>query len=144
MLHTPLLVDEVPDNGTGVLFAHTVMSAPADTTGGCVKITETVSVTTLQVPLLVDVSVSNTVPDARSAAEGMYVPFSTVFDGLNVPVPLVVQFPVPVDEVPLNGAFGLLLQRKMVEPASMVGASVIVTIIESIAGRQVPFSVVVR
>jgi hypothetical protein len=67
----PNPVVEVPDNGIGKLFAHVVMSAPAVTEGGCVKMTETVSVSGLHNPFPVVVSVSNTDPDATSAALGM-------------------------------------------------------------------------
>src|SRR5688572_9764152 len=102
---------------------------------------ETVSVTALHVPLPVLVKVNRTKPAAISAPEGVYCAFSVFWFGVNVPVPVVDHVPVPVDVVPFSVAFGLLLQRKIVAPASTVGASVIVTTIESNAARHEPLPV---
>jgi len=48
------------------------------------------------VQAFVAANVSVTVPAAVSAALGVYVAFSVVADGANVPLPFVVQIPVPV------------------------------------------------
>jgi len=105
---------------------------------------ETVSVTLKQFPLPALVNVRRTEPDATSAGDGIYVPVSVVLFGLNVPVPDVLQVPLPVEEVPVYNALGMLLQRNIVVPASTTGAFVIVMTIESITDRHVPLSVVVR
>jgi hypothetical protein len=105
---------------------------------------ETVSVTALHNPFAVLVKVSNTDPLETSEGDGMYCAFSVFALGLKLPVPLEDQVAVPVDEDPLSVAFGLLLQRNIVAPASTVGASVMVTTIESITAKQVPFPVEVR
>ncbi len=144
VVHVPNPVEDEPESRTGPAFAQSVWSMLAETTGGCVYIMLTVSVTALHNPLPVLVSVSNTDPFEISEGDGMYCALSAFALGLKLPVPLVVQVALPVEEDPLSVAFGLLLQRNIVAPASTVGASVMVTTIESITAKQVPFPVEVR
>ncbi len=63
--------------------------------------------------------------------------------GENVPVPKVVHTPLPVVEVPLSAALGLLMQTEIVVPAFTRGASVIVTTMVSVTEIHSPLPVVV-
>ena len=60
-----------PANCTLELFAQTVRSRPASTTGAGAMVITTWSFTALQVPLFVDVSVNVTVPAAISPKVGV-------------------------------------------------------------------------
>ena len=88
-------------------------------------------------------STSCTLPAVVSAALAEYVVARDVVIE-NVPVPNVDQIPLPVEEDPLSDATGLLRQISWFAPAFALGASVMVTIMESLTARQVPFPVVVR
>lgn len=70
--HIPPVATEemVPLRLTTALFEHTLMSAPAVTTGASVIVITNWSVTARHPPLLVEVNVSVTVPAAVSAALG--------------------------------------------------------------------------
>ena len=125
--HAPVV--EVPLTETELLFAQTVLSAPAVTAGGAVKTMVTVSSSELQLPLVVEVRISSMLPDAISAALGTNVPVSAVAAGVKEPVAVVVHIPVPVVEEPLSLAFALLEHTEIVAPAFTLGALVIVTVI---------------
>ena len=81
------------------------------TTGTGAKITSTVSSSDKQVPLFDEVRISSTWPAVVSAVLGMYVAFSVVLFGENEPVPIVVQVPEPVVDVPFSGVFGEEIQE---------------------------------
>src|ERR1700758_3404808 len=83
----------------------TVVSFPANTTGGALNTIFTVSVTILHPPLFVDASTSKTEPAIESALLKLYVAFNAVFEGLNVPLPNVVH--CPVEDPPLTVPFRL-------------------------------------
>ncbi len=98
LVQVPLPVEEVPLRATTLLLAQTVRLLPAFTVGIGVKNIFTVSFTALQVPLLVEVRMRFRLPAATSAALGTKVVVSTVAEGVKVPVPAVVQVPLPVEE----------------------------------------------
>jgi hypothetical protein len=92
----------------------------------------------LQFPLDVEVRIRITLPAEVSAVPGTYVAFKVVAVGENVPVPSVVQTALPVEEKPLSAALGLLMHTEIFGPALTTGASVMVMIIVSVTGLQVP------
>ena len=69
--------------------------------------------------------------------------FKVVAVGANVPVPMVVHVPLPVEEEPFRDAEGLFTHTEIVAPAFTRGALLIVTIIASVVGLQLPTPVVV-
>ena len=77
----------VPASVAILLFEHFIWSTPASTNGADVNVICIWSLTELQVPLPVVVSVSHTKPVAISGAEGEYVVASAVEPGLYKPVP---------------------------------------------------------
>src|ERR1051326_2269870 len=93
---------------------------------------------------LVEVSLRVTVPAAVSAALGMYVPFSVVLFGENVPLPLVLHTPVPVLEVPFSVTFALLAQTVWLLPALTVGVCWYVIVTVSETDKQDPLLVEVN
>ena len=143
VVHEPEPVLEVPFKSTDALFAQTVTLLPALTTGWGVNITVIELFSGRQFPLLVEVSVSTTEPAAKSAALGIYVAFSVVGLGVKLPLPEVVQVPVPVLEYPFSETLGLFTHTESSGPASTRGAFVMVIIIWSVTARQFPFPVVV-
>ena len=107
------------------MFLQTDKSKPALTTGELVIVIITVSVTCLQLPLLVEPNVKVTEPAVISAALGEYKGFKVVLLGLNVPVP---PAQMPVDVVPVTEpesvAVELFLQTIKLVPALTDGAGV--------------------
>jgi hypothetical protein len=91
--------------------------------------------------LPVDVNIKLTEPAVVSAVLGVYVGFKTEAE-LSVPVPMVDQVPVPVDEYPLSTAAGLFLQTDIVDPAMTSGAGVKLTFIVLVDAVQLPLPVV--
>jgi hypothetical protein len=147
----PLGVDQIPVVGTEptkvalALLAQIVWSAPALTKLPAAIVRTIWSVTVLQVPFPVLVSVIVTVPAVISAALGAYVTLSVVLLGMNVPDPVLVHIPtLATDITPLIETFGLAEQVVLSGPALAVGASEIVTIIWSVAATQLPLPVVVN
>jgi len=128
LVHVPLPVLDEPLSAAAALFAHTVTSLPASTIGGCVKVTIIVSCSGRQLPLLVVVRNSVTVPAVVSAVLGTYVALSVFAFGENVPLPDVLQVPVPVLLEPFSETFGLLMHTAVFAPAFGTGAGVMVTI----------------
>ena len=109
------------------------------------KKTVTLSSSGLHNPLAVEVRTSITLPPAISAAVGTKVPVNVVAEGVNVPPgsPSDTHIPLPVEDEPLNAAFGLFIQTEIFAPAFTRGASVMVTIMASVTGLQSPTPVVV-
>ena len=146
------VVPHVPDDAppptcpfsvTDELLAHTATSLPAfEVPGGSIVIVAW-SDTALQLPLLVDVNVSITLPAVTSPALHWYVALSVVLFGTNVPVPVVVQIPVLVgpEILPLNPTFRLLTHVTWSLPAFTDGAARIVMVILSVTGKQFPMPV---
>src|ERR1043166_4968162 len=97
----------------------------------------------LQLPLPEEVSISMTDPAVVSAVLGTYVALSVVAFGVNVPVPVVVQMPEPVEEVPFSGRSGLFLHATVLIPAFTEGASEMVSTIASETALHCPLPVVV-
>lgn len=79
------------------LFAQVNNAGPASTNGAGVIVIITFCETGVQAFVAVKVSV--TVPAAVSALLGIYVALNVVLFGVNVPLPLLVQMPLPVLDV---------------------------------------------
>lgn len=78
-------------------------------------------------------------PAVISVALGVYVAFGALADGANVPVPVLDQLmPLATANVPFSETTGLLAQTVASNPASTVGASVMVTIIWSFIDAHAP------
>ena len=95
--------------------------------------------------LLVVVSVIITLPLVISAEDGVYVTFKDVSEGVNTPVPVVVQIPVvtPVT-VPVIFTTGLSAQPIMSGPALVViGAANEVTVTEAVVAGHCEVSLTV-
>ena len=91
-----------PASETLALFAQTVWLDPGFTTGpGSMETVRTLDIG-LQPPLLAEVSVSVTSPLVASAWLGMYDVLSEAAEGENTPLPLLVQMPALVVEMPLS------------------------------------------
>jgi hypothetical protein len=87
--------------------------------GASVIVITIASLTCAHAPLLVEVSVSVTLPAAVSAALGVYVAFSVVLLGVNVPDPEESHCPVVVPPLtlPANVTAALLPQTDWSPPA---------------------------
>ena len=85
-----------PESTVFALFLQEYKFTPGVTDGVAVKRILTVSMTGLQFPLLVEVSIKSTNPAFISEALGLYNAFKALVLGLNVPVPPD-QTPVVVD-----------------------------------------------
>ena len=109
-LQIPVAVapETVPDITEAGLFLQEVKLRPALTKGEGVKLITKSSLTALQLPLLVEVSVSVTEPADNSVALGVYEELNTELLGLNVPLPpLQIPVVVPPDTEPESTADGL-------------------------------------
>jgi hypothetical protein len=84
----------VPASPSVEVLEHKDWFGPAFAVEGTLIFIITVSLTGAQAPLLVDVNVKITVPEAISAGVIAYDVFKKVIPGLNPPVPLLVQKPV--------------------------------------------------
>jgi len=120
LIHVPpveIVTD--PFKETLPIFAHMVVSLPASAVGRGVIVIIIVSITAKQEPLAVEVSVNVTVANAMSAGLGVYVPFNANESGVNVPVPLVVHWPVivPPETEPLRVTSGLFAHTAWLTPA---------------------------
>ena len=92
----------------------------------------------------VEVRVKVTLPLVLSLSLGVYTVFNAVFDGLNTPVPLVVQTPpVAVVITPFKTIFSFE-HTLLSGPADTVGAGVMVTVILPWATAQAPVLVAVK
>ena len=78
----PVATVKDPASATAALFPHTVRSTPAFAVGAGVMAKVTWSLTALQFPLPVVVSVNVTVPAVTSALLGVYTAFTAVLLGL--------------------------------------------------------------
>src|SRR5690606_30084880 len=97
----------------------------------------------IQVSFSVEVSISEMLPNALSAREGIYEETSEVA-GKNDPVPLLVQTPPPAcNTVPLIATWAESAQMVISAPANTIGLGKMVNSTESTTGLHFPFPVVV-
>ena len=117
-----------------------LMLLPALIVGDEVIVTVKESFTGKQVPILVASRYITTDPFAVSAGLGKYVAFKSVFEGVKIPVPLLVHCPVVVAPItePDRSTLELFAQTDMSLPASTHGAGVIVRLNELLEFTQAP------
>src|SRR5688572_12438540 len=104
----PVEMLKLPFNCMLLVLMQTVLSDPALATGAGVIYTVVVVDAGLQPPLFVLLSVNVTIPAVMSAPPGRYIPFTML--GEKEPVPLVVQVPDPVVDVPVSATEALFAQ----------------------------------
>src|ERR1700749_547034 len=144
VLHVPEPVDEEPFNTWLGLLKQTLASAPAETFGAFVIVTNMVSVAALQFPFPLVVSIMLTLPAVVSTLLGIYVVFKLELLGENEPVPVLDQTP-PVATVtePVKATLALLPHTDWAAPALAVAPGVIVAVVVLVTAIQPPLLVVV-
>ena len=140
----PLVVQPLtePPRAVEQLPEQTVWLPPKVTVGGLTKCTITCAVAAAQgASWPVELNVSVTVPAEQSAADGLYVAFSVVVSGANVPLPEEVHAPAvaPPPTVPLKPAVALAQQIVWLPPALAVAAGLMVTTTCAAAALQAAF-----
>jgi hypothetical protein len=118
---------------------------PARTVGVLIIVILTVSETTGQTPLLVELKVKTTEPAITSAGVMLYEVLNELLPGLNDPAPAVPQAPAPNGfTVPLSAIAGTLEHKAWFGPAFTVARGVTCKLIDAATAGQGPLFCEVR